>query len=190
MSDSVRPHRRQPTRLPRPWDSLGKNTGVGCHFLLQCLKVKSEREVAQSCPTLRDPMDFRLPGSSIHGIFQARVLEWGAIAFSAFNTRGTEIRTVTSDIVPFVLCLLSLALSVFSACFPLIDGQYQRHSWHVLLFSFLLFLPFSEGYFSVLLFSFSDRYIAFLIEGNERNSFSLVTAKKAKKQNKTKCTHK
>ena len=82
MSDSVRPHRRQPTRLPRPWDSPGKNTGVGCHFLLQCMKVKSESEVAQSCPTLRDPMDCSLPGSSVHGIFQARVLEWGAIAFS------------------------------------------------------------------------------------------------------------
>ena len=82
MSDSVWPHRRQPTRLPRPWDSPGKNTGVGCHFLLQCMKVKSEREVTQSCLTLRDPMDCRLPGSSIHGIFQARVLEWGAIAFS------------------------------------------------------------------------------------------------------------
>ena len=82
MSDSVRPHRRQPTRLPCPWDSPGKNTGVGCHFLLQCMKVKSEREVAQSCPTLSDPMDCSLPGFSIHGIFQARVLEWGAIAFS------------------------------------------------------------------------------------------------------------
>ena len=65
-----------------PWDSSGKNTGVGCHFLLQCMKVQSESEVAQSCPTLRDPMDCSLPGSSIHGIFQARVLEWGAIAFS------------------------------------------------------------------------------------------------------------
>ena len=82
MSDSVRPHRRQPTRLPRPWDSPGKNTGVGCYFLLQCMKVKSEREVAQSCPTLSDPMDCSLPGSCIHEIFQARVLEWGAIAFS------------------------------------------------------------------------------------------------------------
>ena len=82
MSDSVRPHRRQPIRLPRPWDSPGKNTGVGCHFLLQCMKETSESEVAQSCPTLRDPMDCSLPGSSIHGIFQARVLEWGAIAFS------------------------------------------------------------------------------------------------------------
>ena len=86
MSDSVRPHGWQPTRLPHPWDSPGKNTGVGCHFLLQCMKVKSESEVAQSCPTLSDPMDCSLPDSSVHGIFQARVLEWGAIAFSIDNT--------------------------------------------------------------------------------------------------------
>ena len=78
---TLRPHRRQPTRLPCAWDSPGKNTGVGCHFLLQCVKVKSESEVTQSCPTLHDPMDCSPPGSSIHGIFQARVLEWGAIAF-------------------------------------------------------------------------------------------------------------
>ena len=82
MSDSLRPHGRQPTRLLRPRDSPGKNTGVGCHFLLQCRKVKSESEVTQSCPTLSNPMDCSLPGSSVHGIFQARVLEWGAIAFS------------------------------------------------------------------------------------------------------------
>ena len=80
---TLRPHRRQPTRLPRPWDSPGKNTGVGGHCLLQCMKVKSESEVAQSCPTLRDHMDCSPPGSSIHGISQARALEWGAIAFSA-----------------------------------------------------------------------------------------------------------
>ena len=78
------PHRRQPTRLPHPWDSPGKNTGVGCHFLLQCMKVKSESKVTQSCPTPSDPMDCSLPGSSVHGIFQARVLEWGAIAFSDY----------------------------------------------------------------------------------------------------------
>ena len=83
MSHSVRPHTWQHNRLPRPWDSPGKNTGVGCHFLLQCMKVKSESKVAQSCLTPRDPMDCSLPGSSVHGIFQARVLEWGAIAFSA-----------------------------------------------------------------------------------------------------------
>ena len=75
----------QPTRLPRPWDSPGKNTGVGCHFLLQCMKVKSESEVVQSCPTPSDPMDCSLPGSSVHGILQARVLEWGATAFSNYQ---------------------------------------------------------------------------------------------------------
>ena len=82
VSDSVQPHGQQPTRLRHPWDSLGKNTGVGCHFLLQCRKVKSESEVTQSCLTLSDPMDCSLPRSSVHGIFQARVLEWVAIAFS------------------------------------------------------------------------------------------------------------
>ena len=76
---SVQPHRQQPTRLPRLWDSPGKNTGVGCHFLLQCMKVKSEREVTQLCPTICDPMDCSLPGSSVHGVFQARVLEWSAL---------------------------------------------------------------------------------------------------------------
>ena len=82
MSDSVQLHRWYPTKLPHPWDSPGKNTAVGCHFLLQCMKVKSENEVTQSCLTLSDPMDCSLPDSSIHGIFQARVLEWVAIAFS------------------------------------------------------------------------------------------------------------
>ena len=72
MSDSVRPHRRQPIRLPGPWDSPGKNTGVGCHFLLQCMKVKSESEVTQSCLIFSDPMDCSLPGSSIHGIFPGK----------------------------------------------------------------------------------------------------------------------
>ena len=74
---TVRPH-----QAPRPWDSPGKNTAVGCHFLLQRMKVKSESEVAQSCLTLSDPMDCSLPGFSVHGIFQARVLECGAIVFS------------------------------------------------------------------------------------------------------------
>ena len=87
----MRPHRWQPTRLPCPWDSPGKNTGVGCHFLLQCRKVKSESEVAQSYPTLSNPMDCSPPGSSLHGIFQARLLEWGASAFSA---KATEWRSV------------------------------------------------------------------------------------------------
>ena len=95
MSDSVWPHRQQTTRLPRSWDSPGKSTGVGCHFLLQCMKVKSESEVAQSCPTLRNPMDCSLPGSSAHGIFQARVLEWAAIAFSEAGSIAHRILWMT-----------------------------------------------------------------------------------------------
>ena len=83
----MRPHRWQPTRLPRPWDSPGRNTGAGCHFLLQCMKVKSESEVAQSCPTLSETIDCSLPGSSVHGIFQARILEWVAISFSMISFR-------------------------------------------------------------------------------------------------------
>ena len=78
----VRPQRQQPSRFPRPWDSPVKNTGVGCHFLLQCMKVKSESKVTQSCPTPSNPMDCSPPGSSVHRICQARVLEWGAIVFS------------------------------------------------------------------------------------------------------------
>ena len=77
VSDSVRPHRQQPTRLPRPWDSPGKNIRVGCHFLLLCMEVKSESEVVQLCLTPSDPMDCSLPGSFVYGIFQGRVLEWG-----------------------------------------------------------------------------------------------------------------
>ena len=94
MSDSVRPNRQQPTRFHCPWDSPGKNTGVGCHFLLQFMKVKSESEVAQSCLTLSDPMDCSLPGSSVHGIFQARVLAQGAIAFSALSLNIWQIKAV------------------------------------------------------------------------------------------------
>ena len=108
MSDSVRPHRRQPTRLPHPWDSPGKNTGVGCHFLLQCMKAKSESEVAQSCPTLRDPMDCSLPGSSVHGIFQARVLEWGV------SLSYPWLPYLSSSLLPSSLFLISCAPNISS----------------------------------------------------------------------------
>ena len=111
---TLQPHRWQPTRLPHPWDSPGKNTGVGCHFLLQCMKVKSESEVSQSCPTLRDPMDCSLPGSSVHGIFQARV-EWGAIAFSA----STEY----SGLISFKIDWLDLL-----AVQGMLKGLVQHHS--------------------------------------------------------------
>ena len=110
VSDSVRPHRRQPTRLPRPWDSPGKNTGVGCHCHLQCMKVKSESEVAQSWLTLSDPTDCSPPGSSAHGIFQARVLEWGAISFSTFTvTYPIEFRFLSK-------CSLSCCEFLSSPC--------------------------------------------------------------------------
>ena len=112
MSDSVRPHRQQPTRLLHPWEFPGKSTGVGCHCLLQCMKVKSEREVTQLCPTLSDPMDCSPPGSSIHGIFQARVLEWVAIAFSGIFSTHTQIHVHTQHAYidttfnhPFHLCI-------------------------------------------------------------------------------------
>ena len=99
-----RPHRWQLTGLPRPWDSPGKNTGGGCHFLLQCVKVKSESEVTQSCLTLSDPMDCTLPGFSLHGIFQARVLEWGAIAVCHTTTKISHNYTY----IPYLLSLLPL----------------------------------------------------------------------------------
>ena len=105
MSNSVRPQRRQPTRLYHPWDSPGKNTGVGCHFLLQCMNVKSESETAQSCPTLSDPTDCSPPGSSIHGIFQARVLEWGATAFSNKVTSFPQAQGFPGGSVGKELCL-------------------------------------------------------------------------------------
>ena len=109
MSDSVQPHRWQPTRLPHPWDSPGKNTGVGCHFLLQCMKVKSESEVTQSCPTLSDPMDCSPPGSSTYGSFQARVLEWGV------TKNWTRLRTgwLNNNICRSTNCLLKFSQGVW-----------------------------------------------------------------------------
>ena len=113
----MRPHRRRPTRLPHPWHSPGKNTGAGCHFLLQCMKVKSESEVAQSCPTLSDPMDCSPPGSSDHGIFQARVLEWGAILaflyflpFGCFSPMFVSLFCFCCCILPLAPCFLFLFL--------------------------------------------------------------------------------
>ena len=124
MSNSMRPHRRQPTRLPGPWDSPGKNTGVGCRFLLQRMKLKSESEVPQSCPTLCDPMDCSPPGSFVHGIFQARVLEWGAIAFSpSYAVRCTKSRKCSKFLgnYPFVYMksILLIICQMFFFSFPL-----------------------------------------------------------------------
>ena len=129
MSDSVWPRRRQHTRLPRLWDSPGKNTGVGCHFLLQCMQVKSESEVAQSCPTLPDPMDCSLPGSSIPGIFQAKVLEWGAISFSSACKWKVKVKS------PSRAWLLATPwTAVYQA--PLSMGFSRHEYWSGLPFAF------------------------------------------------------
>ena len=130
LCPTVQPHRRQPTRLRCPWDSQGKNTGVDCHFLLPCMKVKSESEVTQLCPTLSNPMDCSLPGSSIHGIFQARVLEWGVIAFSKeisslshyiaflyFFALITEEGSLISPRYSLELCIQMLMSFLFSFAF-------------------------------------------------------------------------
>ena len=106
------PHGWQPTRLSGPWDSPGKNTGVGCHFLLQCMKVKSESEVIQSCLTLSDPMDCSLPASSVQRIFQARVLEWGAIAFSEQCTRVPFYSHSHQHLLPFVFLVIAILTGV------------------------------------------------------------------------------
>ena len=129
-------HRRQPTRLPCPWDSPGKNTGVGCHFLLQCMKVKNESEVAQSCPTLSDPIDCSPPDSSIHGIFQAWVLEWGAIAFSKCNTICLILPfCVYIPITPYTISLQRLGQchifsSVQSSRSVVSDSLRPHESWN------------------------------------------------------------
>ena len=114
-----------PPGSPRPWDSPGKNTGVGCHFLLQCMKVKSEREVAQSWLTLSDPMDCSLSGSSIHGIFQARVLEWGAIAFSMTQTINHVVSQPYCDDLPSQIIRISLVIYLFTF------GCARSQLWHV-----------------------------------------------------------
>ena len=122
MSDSVQPHRRQPTRLPRPWDSPGKSTGMGCHFLLQCMKVKSESEVAQSCPTLSDPMDCSLPGSSIHGF--SRQEYWSGVPLpSPLNCMSClyilEINPLSVTLITNIFSYSVMRLS-FCLWFPLL----------------------------------------------------------------------
>ena len=128
MSDSVRPHRRQPTRLPRPWDSPGKNTGVGCHFLLQYMKVKSEIEVAQSCPTPSDSMDCSLPGSSIHGILQARILEQIAVPFSRGSSQPREWTWVSHTAGRFFTIWATREAHYFLG-YLITHWMYLNHCW-------------------------------------------------------------
>ena len=132
-------HRRQPTRLSRPWDSSGKNTGVGCHFLLQFMKVKRESEVSQLCPTLCDPMDCSPSGSSIHGIFQARVLEWGAIAFSGEQVLGSRnlwVFWIVSDQLLTQSIVTVICGSLFSFIFY---PHLKTYNWHTIKYTILYF---------------------------------------------------
>ena len=126
MSDSEQPHRQQPSRLLCPWNSPGKSTEVGCHFLLQCMKVKSESEVVQSCPTLSNPMDCSLLGSSIHGMFQARVPEWVAIAFS-FRSIPIIIFIILGPYILFSSVQFSRSV-VFDSLQPH-ESQHARPPW-------------------------------------------------------------
>ena len=143
----MRPHRRQPTRPRSPWDSPGKNTGVGYHLLLQCMKVKSESEVVQSCPTLSDPMDCSLPGSSVHGIFQARVLE------------GVPLPSPKRSLVFPILLFSSISLhwSLRKAFLSLLAILWNSAMIYIYIFPFLLCL--SLLFFSQLFLSQGDQII-------------------------------
>ena len=164
MSDSVWPHRQQPTRLLCPWNSPAKNTGVSCHFLLQCMKVKSEREVAQSCLTLCDPMDCSPPGSSLHGILQARVLEWSAIAFSdiLYSDYYFIFKTDTYTLFCFWSILLEM-YKLFLIIYIFIDILF-----YFLVFSFIDSAPLSYIIWPLSLdlicFVFYRRYLNYLFK--------------------------
>ena len=133
MSDSVRPHRRQPTRLPRPWDSPGKSTGVGCHVLLQCMKVKSESEVAQSCLTLSNPMDCGPPGSSVHGIFPGKSTGVGCCSKSLGSLKS--FLSFASQLFWASILFLQVLSSPrgspqgVAALWWLVEGRYSSLSW-------------------------------------------------------------
>ena len=179
MSDSVRPHRWQPTRLPHSWDSPGKNTGVGCHFLLQCRKVKSESKVVQSCQTLSNPVDCSLPGSTVHGIFQARVLEWGAIAFSISYARYLLFLSFIVPILAWNISLISLFSWKRSLVFPILFFSSISLHWSLrkaffispcyslelciqMGISFLFSFPFTSHLFTVICKASSGNYFVFL----------------------------
>ena len=127
MSYSVRPHRQQPTRLCFPGILQARTLEWVCHYLLQCMKVKSESEVAQSCPTLSDPMDYSLPGSSVHGIFQAKSTEVGCHCLLHF------ISLVYSYYYPFCfLCILPYL--VHSSCSVAFTGFSVKSHYFTSLF--------------------------------------------------------
>ena len=163
MSNSVQLH---------PWDSPGKNTGVGWHFLLQCIKVKSESEVAQSCLTCHDPMDCSLPGSSVHGIFQARVLEWGSIAFSECGSAGDSLsQYIHMHKTPYFIFIKVYFWGIefkLDICFSVLSRYYS--TIFLLAFFFqkeifcLLYFCSSVGNVCVCVFSLLDLRVLFIIE--------------------------
>ena len=152
----MQPHRRQPTRLPRPWDSPGKDHWVGCHCLLQCMKVKSESEVAQSCLTLPDPMDCSLPGSSAHGIFQARVLEVGCDCLLRL-TLIVKSLTYYSKIICSILFLIWIKV-LYTSIF-----LFQLEEF---LSAFLVRQNYWCGEFSQLYFVWERLYFSFILKNN------------------------
>ena len=139
MSDSVRPHRWQLTRLPHPWDSPGKNTEVGRHFLLQCMKVKSERKVAQSYPTFSNPMDCSPPGSSVRGFLQARILEWVAISVSRGSSKSrdyTQVSCIAGRFFTFWATRKSLSSPVATAKFSSLLTHWVQHFNSIIFWDF------------------------------------------------------
>ena len=154
----MRPHRWQPTRLPCPWDSPGKNTGVGFHFLLQCMKVKRENEVAQSCPTPSDPMDCSLPGSSVHGTFQAKVLEWVAIAFSKCSLGISNILEKISGLCLSIVFLYSFTMIAEEGFLSLLAILWNPAFKWIYLSSSLLF----TSLFTAVCKASSDSHFVFL----------------------------
>ena len=157
VSDSVQPHRRQPTRLHHPWDSPGKNTGVGRHFLLQCMKVKRESEIAQSCPTLHDPMDCSLPGSSVHGIFQARVLEWVAIAFSLGKATRRQNKGGTGSLEEFLLWIPNLIVIHWKFPLTITTGHFRMVNLSLFIFNAVCDMTSSDYIFFCMLVFFRLR---------------------------------
>jgi len=131
MSDSVQPHRWQPTRLPHPWDSPGKNTGVGCHFFLQCMKVKSESEVLQSCLTLSDSMDCSLPGSSVHGFFRQEY--WSVVPLPS-PTKDYIGHVKKFDIYPRENEKSLIFLNIIVICFLCTEIQKRNKSQFICTF--------------------------------------------------------
>ena len=156
----MRPHRQQPTRLPRPWDSPGKNTGVGCHFLLQCMKVKSESEAAQLCPTLSHPMDCSLPGSSVHGIFQARVLEW---SHTSRSSQSTRLRSLCYIVTPHWLSILHMVVCMFARYSLSLSHLFFPRCVHNSVLSLYLYSCPANRFISTIFLDFIYIYVCTLI---------------------------